>query len=279
MSLVTRCPHCGTAFRVMPDQLSAKGGKVRCGKCAAVFDGVSRLLVDAGPALPEPPRQQGLAEPEPHAQPAVAVERLLPMSASTAQPLQAAVSGSAPGAASAYEPGAEPAFLAEPKPRSRFGAAWALLSVVAVGALLVQATLHFRTELGVLMPGLRPALSTACSLFGCVLGLPRRADLMSIESSELQARAQRDPVFVLSAVLRNRAPFPQELPCLELTLTDHGERPLARRVLMPADYVRDRSATEPIAQGIAAGAELVLRVPIEARRVAASGYRLYLFYP
>ena len=31
---VTRCPNCGTAFRVQPAQLSARGGKVRCGKCA-----------------------------------------------------------------------------------------------------------------------------------------------------------------------------------------------------------------------------------------------------
>ena len=30
---------------------------------------------------------------------------------------------------------------------------------------------------------------------------------------------------------------------------------------------------------IAPGAEFVLRVPLDARRVAATGYRLYLFYP
>lgn len=269
MSLVTRCPHCGTAFRVMPDQLSAKGGQVRCGRCTAVFDGVSCLVVDPAPSWPALP--QALAEPEPHAPPAVAVEPDAPVRPRAAPQPRAAIPGSTPSA--------EPAFLARPKAGSRDRVAWALLSVIAAAALVAQATLHFRTELGVLMPGLRPALSGVCSLLGCEINLPRRPDLMSIESSELQAGAQRDAVIVLSAVLRNRAPFAQEFPHLELTLTDHGERPLARRVLIPADYVRDRSATEPISQGIAAGAEFVLRVPIDARRVAASGYRLYLFYP
>ena len=44
MSLTTRCPNCGTAFRVQPAQLSARGGKVRCGRCANVFDGVAALI-------------------------------------------------------------------------------------------------------------------------------------------------------------------------------------------------------------------------------------------
>ncbi len=43
MSLTTRCHNCGTAFRVQPGQLSARGGKVRCGKCSAIFDGVAAI--------------------------------------------------------------------------------------------------------------------------------------------------------------------------------------------------------------------------------------------
>ncbi|MBK8062756.1 MAG: zinc-ribbon domain-containing protein [Betaproteobacteria bacterium] len=44
MSLVTRCTACGTVFRVLPAQLAARGGRVRCGQCAAVFDGLTSLL-------------------------------------------------------------------------------------------------------------------------------------------------------------------------------------------------------------------------------------------
>src|SRR5204863_7837385 len=46
VNLPTRCPNCGTAFRVQPVQLSARGGKVRCGKCTHVFDGVAALVAD-----------------------------------------------------------------------------------------------------------------------------------------------------------------------------------------------------------------------------------------
>ena len=54
MSLVTCCPDCATTFRVSPAQLSARGGRVRCGKCATIFDGVASLLTEeAIAALPE----------------------------------------------------------------------------------------------------------------------------------------------------------------------------------------------------------------------------------
>lgn len=275
MSLVTRCPQCATAFRVAPAQLSAKGGKVRCGKCTAVFDGVAHLVADAAPESAEPSPQLGLFEPGQR-----------PRHVSTGpDPTAASIAHRAtPDPASVQDdasqaPATDVEFLVErPAPR-RFNVAWSLLCLIALVALGAQATFHFRTELGVLVPDLRPVLAAACDAIGCELRLPRRPELMSIESSELQADGQRETVIVLNAVLRNRAPFPQEFPALELTLTDAGEQPLARRVLQPLDYVRERGGAEMIPQGIAPGAEYVLRVPLDARRVAATGYRLYLFYP
>lgn len=44
MSLVTRCPHCDTSFRVTDDQLSAADGMVRCGACLAVFSALEHLV-------------------------------------------------------------------------------------------------------------------------------------------------------------------------------------------------------------------------------------------
>ncbi|MFC5520456.1 DUF3426 domain-containing protein [Polaromonas jejuensis] len=38
MSLITRCPACGTMFKVVTDQLKVSQGWVRCGHCAEVFD-------------------------------------------------------------------------------------------------------------------------------------------------------------------------------------------------------------------------------------------------
>lgn len=33
----TKCPHCGSSFRISDSQLAAKGGSVRCGSCLQVF--------------------------------------------------------------------------------------------------------------------------------------------------------------------------------------------------------------------------------------------------
>lgn len=44
MALATKCPHCGTVFKVAADQLKLRGGIVRCGKCGEVFDGNASLV-------------------------------------------------------------------------------------------------------------------------------------------------------------------------------------------------------------------------------------------
>ncbi|MDQ6638655.1 MAG: zinc-ribbon domain-containing protein [Pseudomonadota bacterium] len=57
MSLATRCTSCGTAFRVVQDQLKVSEGWVRCGRCNAVFnalEGLFDLGRDAPPEWEEP---------------------------------------------------------------------------------------------------------------------------------------------------------------------------------------------------------------------------------
>ncbi|MFP5466829.1 MAG: DUF3426 domain-containing protein [Gammaproteobacteria bacterium] len=43
MTYTTRCPACGTTFRVVPDQLKISDGWVRCGHCSDVFDATLTL--------------------------------------------------------------------------------------------------------------------------------------------------------------------------------------------------------------------------------------------
>ena len=113
---------------------------------------------------------------------------------------------------------------------------------------------------------------------GCRVQLPRRPDLMSIDSSELQADPRRQGIIVLSAVIRNRARFPQDFPALELTLTDDAQRPVLRRVLAPRDYLPE-GRSPALASGITPGGEASLRVYLHSGGSTATGYRLYLFYP
>lgn len=259
MNLATRCPNCATVFRVQPGQLSARGGRVRCGRCHLVFDGVAALLEEGAAVAPSAP-------PEPSPQLALfeSARRVPPPAAARAEP------------ASEEAPAAD--FLAEEPPRRRHRLAWSLGSFAALVVLAAQAALYFRTEIAVLVPEARPALAEGCALLGCELRLPRRPELMAIDSSDLQADNRRESVIVLNAVIRNRAPFAQEYPSLELTLTDERDQAVLRRVLAPAEYLQGAGAGR-LAQGVAGGTEAALRVHLDTAGTRAVGYRLYLFYP
>jgi predicted Zn finger-like uncharacterized protein len=72
MGLITRCPACGTLFKVVPDQLRISEGWVRCGHCAEIFDASAHLQTAAGASASDPmpdsaamPLAQGVPQPEP----------------------------------------------------------------------------------------------------------------------------------------------------------------------------------------------------------------------
>jgi len=148
-----------------------------------------------------------------------------------------------------------------------------LAAVLLLLALAGQIAYSQRASLLVLFPAARPAAEKLCAGLHCDLPYPRRADLMSIESSNLQADTANPAVMVLTATLRNRAPFPQAQPALELTLTDGQDQALARRVLGPADYGAPQGRFFP------AASEQPVKLYFDATAVKATGYRLYLFYP
>lgn len=252
MSLVTRCPVCGTAFRVQTSQLAAQSGTVRCGKCGGVFNGVAALVEEGEERFAlEPSPQLGLFDP-------------------SRRPAQGSPSA---------DVSPVPDFLADERGGRLQRWIWGIGALCLLFALAGQAAYRFRAELTALAPQTREPLKNACRTLGCELPLPRRPELMSIDSSELQADSRREGLIVLNAVIRNRARFAQEYPALELTLMDDGERPVLRRVLGPRDYLERPRSDELLRQGIAAGAETTLHVFLDTSRTRATGYRLYLFYP
>lgn len=260
MSLITRCPACATAFRVVAGQLSARGGRVRCGKCGSVFDGIA-ALVDAGSADEgrttlrlEPSPQLGLFDPSRRKDPP-RVDRVVD---GDEEPL--------------------PAFMAEEAAPPR-RALWWSLTVLAALALAGQAAYHFRSEIAAAIPGARGPLTAACAYLRCDVPLPRVLRQLAIDSYEVRADPARTGVIMLSAVIRNRAPFAQEYPALQFTLTDEGNRPLVTRSVLPGEYLEPDKARRLIAEGIGAGGEATLTLFFDATRTRATGYELVLFYP
>ena len=275
MSLVTRCPDCDTTFRVQGAQLSARGGRVRCGKCGRVFDGLAQIVEDEA-AAPNvgPSPQLPLFDPS-----RLAAETRRTASTPPAPPHAASSAGTPRRVRRPTTPAPdEAAFLALPRRRGRFVVLWSLLALIALIVLAAQATLHYRTELILLFPQARPHFEVVCDMLDCEVHLPRQPELIGIESSQ-QLLPASPPVDLLTALVRNRATFPQEFPALELALTDENDKPVVRRVLMPSDYLGAKDAQTRLGQGIAPGAEELIRVELELQGLRAAGFRLYLFYP
>jgi hypothetical protein len=154
---------------------------------------------------------------------------------------------------------------------------WALASLLVLLLLLVQGLVQFRVEMAVLLPASKPVLHVLCDYLGCDLPLPQKAALLGIEASDLHPDPQSKGHLMLNATLKNRAPFVQAYPDIELTLTDTADQPLLRKVLAPPEYLPKNAD----AAGFAANGELVLNLSLvpDGNNATAAGYRLYLFYP
>jgi len=300
----TRCPGCETVFRVTPAQLKARAGKVRCGQCQSVFDALDSLLdesngVESGSVAPSLMAETPIQTPVLATRSAVEIDILLdsdasensvdqiseerapPLSETAAQELGKATglilpreTAEIPGY-SKWSEGviAAPFSLPDEKPtRWPFVLVALLLALVLAG----QVVFHFRSEIAVSVPAVRPVLESLCRSLDVDLPLPRHVELVSIETSDLQADPARHNLLVLNASLRNRANYGQAYPSLELSLTDTADGAIARRVLRPAEYLPQNLLEGKI---FAANADVAIRLWIEAKDISAAGYRLYVFYP
>jgi hypothetical protein len=147
---------------------------------------------------------------------------------------------------------------------------------VLLVALGVEAAYAFRAPLALHYPALRPWLESACAQAGCVVPWPQDERLLKLQESELLEVPGRPGEISLAARIRNLAPVAQAYPHLELTLTDIGGQPAARRVLKPADYLGHRPARDEV---LAAGGEIAIQLRLALTGLKATGYELLVFYP
>ncbi len=175
-------------------------------------------------------------------------------------------------------PVAEPEPLAEdgmptPKPRRRI---WAFAAGVAVLVLAAQVVYAYRSELVAHFPVVQPALAQVCEWAGCSVPPLQQPAALNIEASDLQVVDKAQPnVVQLTATLRNRATVALGYPAFDLVLTDNREHALARRVIVPKDYLPG-SPAQAAQSTIAANAEIAVRVDMDIGGLPAAGFRLNL---
>lgn len=291
--MLTRCPGCTTTFRVTPEQVKARHGKVRCGRCQHVFDAIEHL-VDAALAVPNtaveaalPPRppEPAATQPAAEATPVPESGAVSALEDETAPPAAEVVEETAEETPTLTPAAEEENILLQPSPLSAaYGARrrsmrtpawpWAIASLLVLSALIAQLMIAFRVELAVKYPSIRPALEMLCEQADCTIELPSNPELVSIEASDLHPGKKGG--LELAATLRNRAPYAQGWPNLELTLTDGADKPIVRKIITPAQYL-PTTLTE--ADGFEANGELAVQLQLDPGNLPAAGYRLYLFYP
>lgn len=169
---------------------------------------------------------------------------------------------------------ASPKYAPPPKPKRAWP--WVLANLLLLTGLAGQSIYSFRDAIAAHYPLTRPLLEQACASLQCRVSLPRNPDLISIESSELNADPARANIVVLTSVLRNRASHVQAYPTLELTLTNARDEMVARILFTPKKYLRNPAS---IPLGIPASGEVAVKLLMDLGELKAEGYRLYLFYP
>jgi predicted Zn finger-like uncharacterized protein len=189
---------------------------------------------------------------------------------------------SAPPAFSALSPGEGPepfAVTREAPARAPRRTGWRILGMLFALVLLVlfaaQLAWWQRETVMVYWPASQPLYDEACQQIGCRVLPPRDIDGLQVEPSDL--RQVDDPHHLeLKVPLRNHFNVALAYPAIELTLLDHQNNVVVRRVLWPQDYVKPGTRIEA---GLPARTTQTMIVRLDTGNVVASNFRIEIFYP
>jgi len=308
MSATTQCLTCKTRFKVTREQLDAHQGLVRCGRCQSVFNATEYLQesqtssqLDLPLVLDNLPEFEGpvaempvemasepatsplnvdlLIEESPRAEDKNLEQQeidhldVLLQHAEQPKKVETEDAGSLAQKVT-FNENPEPPEV-EPVKKKRTGL-WLFGSLLLLVILFAQTAYFFRIELAANQPGLKPILMSYCQLLRCSVPFPQKTDLMSIESSDLEANQAQPNIITLNVQLRNHASYTQGFPNLELTLTDSQDKPLAIRTFRPMEYLKKEDNEK---QGLAANHEISVKLNLDTTDLKPAGYRLLLFYP
>ncbi len=306
VSAVTQCPHCSAKFRVRPEQVKLHAGLVRCGACRGIFDAVEHLI--EGMLPPMPPMHEGVEG----ASPQTIVQGMPAMTAEhdeavgkegsvddvkvTNDVAAAAIAGTSESLdgtdpvvrnLDADVPDATTAATGTDKStrdlndyrwrapatvESR-GARWgyAVASLVALLLLIGQGAYVFRDELVSRVPQAAPFVAMACEQIGCRVEPPKRAESLGFIGADLAADPAHKGLLIFTTILRNTGTRTVAFPHLVLSLDGLGGEMIVRRVFAPTEFA---PATANLAHGLDGGAEVEIKLYLDASQVNVVGFKV-----
>lgn len=318
--LLTTCPNCSAQFKVQPEQLNVRQGRVMCGRCRNVFNAFQSLTrvaesESAAHAL-ELPATQMADEPAPIPTDSLFLrEEPLPLSEEFSQTDYASDArtyalapvsrsfqisrdtASAPGdfqgdspstltsllpanAEAPDLPETNPLLAPAPGHRTPRGAShtriWSSAAVTLLLGLTAQVAYGYRSAIIQSFPQLRPSFVLLCESVGCNLSWGRDDSAIRIEASDLIETPGKAGHIVLTATLVNRGATRQDLPAMELKLTDNANQVILSRILLPHEYLGRTPAKD---ESLVPNVEMYVNLSIElANKAQASGYGVRAFY-
>lgn len=262
--MYTQCPDCLTVFSLDADALAPAGGHVQCGHCEQVFDALACLVAQ----LPPEPFTR-LAPPVIASSPP-----RLELAVYRPRPEPTAVLGSGAAAPAQGDDFSRLVFTprfarGQRKARSRERAAgrhagerrwpWVLVCLALTATLAAQLAWTQRNTL-LADPVTGAWLRQACGTLGCRLPLVSSVDQLRLVARDVEAHPSVHGALMISATVRNDAPFAQPYPVVSLVLADAQGHRVAMRRLRPSEYLDD---SESLRAGMAPGATTALVLEVE----------------
>ncbi len=175
---------------------------------------------------------------------------------------------------------------AEPAPPRRARWPWAIAATLAALILCGQALYTFRSEIAAHFPAVKPALAQACQWpqsvpalqslpwAGCTVPPLQRPAALNIQASDMLILDKARPHLVqLIVTLQNQSALDVGYPAIDLVLNDRFDHAIARRVFVPADYLRGADAQKTV---IAASVTTTVRIDLDVSELSAGGFGLLL---
>lgn len=302
ISAVTQCPHCSAKFRVRPEQVKLHAGLVRCGACRGIFDAVEHLVEgtlpsvdpidDHGEVTPPQTIIQGMPamQPQEEMPPADVVASMWkergaesgnitqsdPVAAGedTVAVRNLDVDDRSLAESMPAPPGALNNYRWRPAPQASSPAmrwVFALLCLLGVAGLVAQSTFFFRDDIASRVPQLAPGMVAACVYLDCRLAPPKRGESLGFVGTDLAADPAHKGLLIFTATLRNSGATAVAYPHLILSLDGLGGELVVRRVFTPAEFA---PATASLVRGLEAGAEIEVKLYLDASQTNVLGFKV-----
>ena len=211
----TRCPQCGTLYDIDRAMLRQAGGLARCYNCGTVFNGL-RSRHEGQTGATSPLVRSSIPAPD------TGSSRELPFE----------VPEDLPELQASDRVDLQPRDTLHPAAQVRLPWWQKLLFALLILALLAQLAWIQREQWIH-----HPVVAQACTWLHCPDHRAARPDLFSVIQRDMQATPGTPPALRLRLRLRNDADHPLPLPRLQLSLLDANGSIVARRSLVPQEYL------------------------------------------